>query len=95
MLTGKPPRQGRTLQELIHKAQNDPAPSARKANPHVSKALDAICLKAMAFRQQDRYTGAANWPRTSAATWPASRCRLIPRRSCSARDGGFAGIVTR
>ena len=58
MLTGKPPRTGRTLQELILKAQNDPAPSARKTNPHVAKALDAICLKAMAFRQEDRYPGA-------------------------------------
>jgi tetratricopeptide (TPR) repeat protein len=58
MLTGQPPRQGRTLQELIQKAQNDPATSARKVNPHVSKALDAICLKAMAFRKEDRYQGA-------------------------------------
>jgi len=58
MLTGRPPRQGRTIQELIQKAQNDPAASARKVNPHVSKALDAICLKAMAFRKEDRYPGA-------------------------------------
>ncbi len=58
MLTGRPPRQGRTLQELIQKAQNDPASSARKLNPHVSKPLDAICLKAMAFKKEDRYAGA-------------------------------------
>ena len=59
MLTGRSPRQGRTLQELILKAQTEPATSARKINPHVAKALDAICLKAMAFRKDDRYQSAS------------------------------------
>jgi serine/threonine protein kinase len=58
VLTGQLPRQAKTVMELIRKAQREPPVPPRKVNPRVSKALDAICLKAMATRKEDRYPSA-------------------------------------
>jgi tetratricopeptide (TPR) repeat protein/tRNA A-37 threonylcarbamoyl transferase component Bud32 len=55
MLSGCPPRSAKTVQELLKKAKQEPPRSIRSINPLVPKALDAICLKAMAHQQADRY----------------------------------------
>ena len=55
MLAGCPPRSAKTMQELLKKAKQEPPKSIRSINPLVPKALDAICLKAMAHKQADRY----------------------------------------
>ena len=58
ILTGRPPRSGRNVMEMVLKAQSEPAPAPRKAKPLIPKALNAICVKAMAFRKEDRYATA-------------------------------------
>src|SRR5262249_48012527 len=58
VLTGQLPRQGKTAMEMIRLAQREPSIPPRKVNPRVSKALNAICLKAMATRKEDRYRSA-------------------------------------
>jgi tetratricopeptide (TPR) repeat protein/tRNA A-37 threonylcarbamoyl transferase component Bud32 len=58
ILTGKPPRQGSSRQEMIELARTVPPVPPRQRNRQVPVALEAICLKAMARRKQDRYPSA-------------------------------------
>jgi serine/threonine protein kinase/tetratricopeptide (TPR) repeat protein len=55
LLTGKPPRQGRDHQEMIELAKSVPPLPPRRLGADVPKALEAICLKAMAHRKESRY----------------------------------------
>src|SRR5262249_52527958 len=55
ILTGQPPRKAENILALIKKAVKAPPVSTRKIKPDVPKALDAICMKALAFRKDDRY----------------------------------------
>ncbi len=58
MLTGRVPRQAKTVMELVKKAQREPPLPLRKVNALIPRPLEAICLKAMAHRQDDRYPSA-------------------------------------
>ncbi len=42
-------------------------------DPSLDRALEAVCLKAMALRPEDRYGSCRRWPRTSSGGWPRSR----------------------
>ncbi len=55
LLTGKPPRQGSSVYEMIELARTVPPPPPRQLAAGVPKALEAICLKAMAQRKESRY----------------------------------------
>ena len=55
ILTAKPPRQGSSQQELIDSAHKDRPIIPRQVDPRIPRALEAICLKAMAYRKEDRY----------------------------------------
>ncbi|HKB40000.1 MAG TPA: protein kinase [Gemmataceae bacterium] len=58
ILTGHAPREGRSLEEVIELARQVPPPPPRKLKAEVPRALNAICLKAMAHAKQDRYASA-------------------------------------
>jgi tRNA A-37 threonylcarbamoyl transferase component Bud32 len=58
LLTGKKPYDGRTILEVLRRVREGRFAPPRSANPAVPKALEAVCLKAMAFRPEDRYAGA-------------------------------------
>jgi tetratricopeptide (TPR) repeat protein len=58
ILTGQPPRQGRSREEIVELARTVPTPSPRRLRADVPRALEAICLKATAHRKEDRYGGA-------------------------------------
>jgi tetratricopeptide (TPR) repeat protein/tRNA A-37 threonylcarbamoyl transferase component Bud32 len=58
VLTGRPPREGTSYSEVIELARTMPPPSPRRVRPDVPRALDAVCVKAMAHRPADRYAGA-------------------------------------
>jgi tetratricopeptide (TPR) repeat protein/tRNA A-37 threonylcarbamoyl transferase component Bud32 len=58
ILTGRAPRQGSSHSEVIELARTTPPPSPRRIKPDVPRALDAVCMKAMAHRPEDRYAGA-------------------------------------
>src|SRR6185437_9991409 len=47
ILTGRQPRRAKTALELIKLARSEPPTPVLKLNPRVSRALDAICRKAM------------------------------------------------
>ena len=55
LLTGKPPRQGSSVHEMIELARTVPPPPPRRLGALVPKALEAVCLKAMAHRKESRY----------------------------------------
>jgi tetratricopeptide (TPR) repeat protein len=58
ILTGQAPRQGRSHEEIVELARTVPPPPPRRLKPDVPRALEAVCLKAMAHRNQDRYRNA-------------------------------------
>src|SRR4029453_4508543 len=61
MLTGTVPFRGATPVAIAYRhVREDPAPP-RQLNPDVPPALEAVCLKAMAKRPEDRYQTAAEF----------------------------------
>ena len=58
VLTGKPAYQGGSSTEVIEKVRAAPPPPPSSVCPSVPRALEAICLRAMARQAQDRYPSA-------------------------------------
>jgi eukaryotic-like serine/threonine-protein kinase len=54
LLTGKPPFEG-DVGEILRKVCRGEFPRPRKLDPGIDAALEAVCLKAMATRSEDRY----------------------------------------
>ncbi len=59
ILSGRQPRSGKTVFEVIKRAREEPPRPLRTINPLVPRALEAICSKAMAHRMEDRYQTAS------------------------------------
>jgi tetratricopeptide (TPR) repeat protein/tRNA A-37 threonylcarbamoyl transferase component Bud32 len=55
LLTGQPPLTGETS-EIVRAAQKGEFPAPRLIDPALDPALEAVCLKAMALRAEDRYS---------------------------------------
>ena len=58
LLTGKAPFDGETLDEVLHKVQKGHFPTPRQLDPSIDKALEAVCLKAMALKPENRHASA-------------------------------------
>jgi serine/threonine protein kinase/Tfp pilus assembly protein PilF len=58
LLTGRPPFAERDLGVLLQQVQRSAFPRPRQVQPRVPTALEAVCLKAMALRPEQRYAGA-------------------------------------
>src|SRR5207237_2250264 len=58
VLTGKAPFSGTDPTETMRKVQQAEFVPPRAVNPAVPKPLEAVCLKAMAVRPEDRYASA-------------------------------------
>jgi serine/threonine protein kinase len=54
LLTGRPPFEGETS-EIIGKVRRGEFAPPRAVGPSIDRALEAICLKAMAMHPEDRY----------------------------------------
>jgi eukaryotic-like serine/threonine-protein kinase len=57
LLTGRAPFQEAEVAEVLRKVQRGDFPRPRLLNREVAPALEAICLKAMALKPEDRYAG--------------------------------------
>ncbi len=55
MLTAQPPVTGSSVGEVFSKIQAGNVPKAREIEPTVSRALEAVCCKAMAHDPRNRY----------------------------------------
>jgi serine/threonine protein kinase len=55
LLTGRLPFQTRVLSELLDRIQQGEFPRPREVKRGIPRALEAVCLKAMALRPEDRY----------------------------------------
>ena len=60
LLTGKPPYDGREVPQILEQVQRGVFPLPRRVNSWVDPALEAICLKAMALKPEDRYASASD-----------------------------------
>jgi serine/threonine protein kinase len=54
LLTGKAPFEGEVA-EVLRKVQRGEVTPPRKLDPSIDRALDAVCLRAMATKPEDRY----------------------------------------
>ena len=73
LLTGQPPRDGKTPMEILEQARDVPIVPPRQKNPRIPRLLERVCLKAMAADSQSRYPSAAALRRD------LRRCRLMRR----------------
>jgi serine/threonine-protein kinase len=55
LLTGKAAFEGSGVEEVLHKVGRGDFPPPRQVKPQVPPALEAVCLKAMALKPEDRY----------------------------------------
>jgi eukaryotic-like serine/threonine-protein kinase len=55
LLTGRPPFDGEEVGELLRKVQHGDFLVPRLLGPSIDPALEAICIKAMALKAEDRY----------------------------------------
>ena len=58
LLTGKPPFTDRNVHDVIQKVQRGEFPKPREVKASISLPLEAICMKAMALKQENRYASA-------------------------------------
>jgi len=58
LVTGQPPHEGKTLVEILEQARAAPIVPPRRINRRVPRALERICLKAMAADPQSRFPSA-------------------------------------
>jgi serine/threonine-protein kinase len=55
LLTGRPPVEGEDVGEVLRAVQKGDFPPPRRLDPSIDPALEAICVKAMALRPEDRH----------------------------------------
>jgi tRNA A-37 threonylcarbamoyl transferase component Bud32 len=89
LLVGQPPFQGRTAQEALQRARRGEFPPPRQVRRDVPRALEAVCLKAMARKPEDRYATALGLP-TDVERWLADEPVGAWREPVPARLGRWA-----
>ena len=72
LLTGEVPFDG-DVGEVVRKVRRGDFPPPRQLEPSIDRALEAVCLKAMAANPDDRYRSCRRWPRRSSGGPPMSR----------------------
>jgi serine/threonine-protein kinase len=55
LLTGRPPVEGNDIGELLRRVRRGDLPTPRHLDLSIDQALEAVCLKAMATKPEDRY----------------------------------------
>jgi serine/threonine-protein kinase len=104
IMTGRSPFQGDDLGAVIGAVQKGEFPAPRKLDPAIDRALEAVCLKAMALRPEDRYASPraladdverwmADEPVTAWKEPTAVRARRWLARHRNLVTAGVAGIL--
>ncbi len=63
LLTGAPPVSGSNVYEVLHKIANSPFDPPSKGNPEVDERLDALVMRALAKRPEERFANAEDMAR--------------------------------
>src|SRR5262249_24511897 len=58
ILTNRPPYAGKTAEDIFHRIQSKPPDLPTRSWPKAPRALEAVCLKAMAKNKEQRYASA-------------------------------------
>ena len=106
LLTGEPPVEGKTTEEILDRVRRGAIRSPRSLNPNIPRALEAVCLKALAPQPEDRYPTAlalaedvehwlADEPVTAWREPLRDRARRWARRNRTAVGGGGGGAAGR
>ncbi len=104
LLTGRAPVQGTTVEEVLANVRRDAVLPPRRFQPNTSRALEAVCLKALALRPEDRYATALalaadveHWLADEpVSAWPeprAVRARRWVRRHSALVTGTAAAML--
>jgi serine/threonine-protein kinase len=104
LLTGRPPIENADLGAVMRAVQQGEFPPARSLEPGLDRALDAVCLKAMALEPEARYPSPraladdlerwmADEPVTAWREPLARRMRRWARRNRSAVTGAAVAIL--
>jgi serine/threonine protein kinase len=73
LLTGESPFQERHGVEMLSKVQRGEFLPPRQRKRDTPRALEAICLKAMARRPEERYSSRCRWPAIWSTGWRTNR----------------------
>src|SRR5262249_26380055 len=105
LLTAKAPIEGDDIGELLRQVQKGEFPSPRALDPLIDRALEAVCLKAMATKPEDRYGSCraladdierwmADEPVTSwTEPWTRTLFRWLTRHRVGVAAAAAAGLV--
>src|SRR6516164_903670 len=105
LLTGKPPFEGDDIGEILGKVQKGDFVRPREVSPALDKALEAVCLKAMANPPQERYPSCraladdverwmADEPVSAwAEPWTRTLLRWLTRHRVGVTAAAAAGLV--
>jgi serine/threonine-protein kinase len=89
LLTGAPPLPAEDLDSTLRKVERGQFPQPRQVKRSVPAPLEAVCLKAMALRPQDRYASAQELAR-EIERWLADEPLTAYREPAPARLGRWA-----
>jgi serine/threonine-protein kinase len=104
LLSGEPPFEGH-LADMIHAVQKGQFPPPRQLEPSIDRALEAVCLKAMALKPGDRYGSpkaladdVERWLADEPVTawrepWTRSMIRWLTRHRVGVTAAGAAMLV--
>ncbi len=104
LLTGKPPFDG-NVADVIHAVQKGQFPPPRQIDPSIDRALQAVCLKAMALEPANRHATARalaedvdRWMADEPVSawrepWPRTVVRWLARHKVGVTAAGVALLV--
>ena len=105
LLTGKPPQEGDDIGEVLRRVQRGEFTPPRQLDPAIDKALEAVCLKAMAAKPEDRYASCRaladdieRWMADEPVAawkepWTRSLTRWLARHRTGVTAAGAAGLA--
>jgi serine/threonine-protein kinase len=105
LLTGKPPQEADDVGEILRKVQRGEFTPPTQRDPSIDKALEAVCLKAMALQHRDRYASCRalaedieRWMADESVTawcepWTRTLLRWLTRHRTGVTGAAAAGLV--